>query len=188
MFRRYGEVSDAPAVPHLPDWCNEEVEDGVHNYGESSESHLDDDGNIMNENGHTSVSSHSGNRDAKGLKTSKFMEGVPGVIQVVSQPLLAEVQRLIQNICGWRKRGFPGSQPVSMRLDNMKLLREMQYKVSWKADGTRYMMLIDGKDRIFFADRDNCIFQAENLTFPDRKAPQDHLTKTLLDGVCNQVI
>ena len=23
LFRRYADVSDAPAVPHLPDWCNE---------------------------------------------------------------------------------------------------------------------------------------------------------------------
>ena len=50
------------------------------------------------------------------------MEGVPGVVQVVSQPLLGDIQRLIQNMCHWQKRGFPGAQPVSMRLDNMDLL------------------------------------------------------------------
>ena len=111
------------------------------------------------------------------------MEGVSGVTQVVSQPLLGEIQRLIQKLCDWNKRGFPGSQPISMRLDNMHLLHEMPYKVSWKADGTRYMLLIDGKDRIFFADRDHCIFQVENLTFLDRKKPDQHITQTLLDGV-----
>lgn len=44
--------------------------------------------------------------------------------------------------------GFPGSQPVSLDNDNIRLLQERPYKVSWKADGTRYMMLIDGKDQV----------------------------------------
>ena len=26
LFRLYADVSDAPAAPHLPDWCNEEEE------------------------------------------------------------------------------------------------------------------------------------------------------------------
>ena len=172
IFRRYGDVSDAPAVPHLPDWCNEEEVDD-----------RDDDGNTMNDNSHTPQISTSRNPDAKRPKTAKFMEGVPGVFQVVSQPLLSDVQRLVQKLCGWRKHGFPGAQPVSMRLDNMELLSKMPYKISWKADGTRYMLLIDGKDRVFFADRDHCIFQVENLTFLDRKEPQNYLTQTLLDGV-----
>jgi hypothetical protein len=32
---------------------------------------------------------------------------------------------------------FPGSQPVSMGINNIKLLGEKPYRVSWKADGTR---------------------------------------------------
>lgn len=33
--------------------------------------------------------------------------------------------------------GFPGSQPVSMDVQNIRLLHEKPYRVSWKADGTR---------------------------------------------------
>jgi hypothetical protein len=33
--------------------------------------------------------------------------------------------------------GFPGCQPVSMDTNNIKLLSEKPYRVSWKADGTR---------------------------------------------------
>ena len=33
--------------------------------------------------------------------------------------------------------GFPGSQPVSMDVQNIKLLHEKPYRVSWKADGVR---------------------------------------------------
>ena len=32
-------------------------------------------------------------------------------------------------------------------------------QVSWKADGTRYMMLVDGEDEVYFIDRDNCVYQ-----------------------------
>ena len=182
IFRRYGDVSDAPSVPDLPDWCNED-EDNVDGSNQSSgqKAHLDDDGLHIDTNSRSQISNIDSR--AKIHKTGKFMDGVPGVIQVVSQPLLGNIQRLVCNLCNWRKRGFPGAQPVSMRLDNMNFIKERPYMVSWKADGTRYMMLIDGKDRVFFADRDHCIYQVENLTFLDRKDSNQHLTQTLLDGV-----
>lgn len=45
------------------------------------------------------------------------------------------------------------------------------------------MMLILGRDRIYFADRDHCIFQVQGLTFPHYKDGKRHLTDTVLDGV-----
>ena len=36
------------------------------------------------------------------------------------------------------RSGFAGSQPVSMDVQNIRLLNEKPYRVSWKADGTRY--------------------------------------------------
>ena len=83
-------------------------------------------------------------------------------------------------MCEWSKGGFPGCQPVSMDKQNLVFLAERPYKVSWKADGTRYMMLINGKDEIYFADRDNCIYKVDGLTFLHRKDPNKHLTETLL--------
>jgi mRNA-capping enzyme len=53
--------------------------------------------------------------------------------------------------------------------------------VSWKADGTRYMMYIKEKHEIYFFDRDNSCFRVDNLTF-FRENSFDHLTNTLLDG------
>lgn len=47
----------------------------------------------------------------------------------------------------------------------------------------RYMMLIDGEDKIYFIDRDNSVFKVEGLTFPRRKEPDQHISNTLLDGV-----
>lgn len=37
---------------------------------------------------------------------------------------------------------FPGSQPISLDRQNLSLLRQEHYMVTWKADGTRYMLLI----------------------------------------------
>ena len=38
-------------------------------------------------------------------------------------------------------------------------LTGQKYKVSWKADGTRYMMAILGKDQVYMIDRDNVVFK-----------------------------
>jgi hypothetical protein len=37
---------------------------------------------------------------------------------------------------------LPGSQPVSLDASNISLLGERQYWVTWKADGTRYMLVL----------------------------------------------
>uniref|UniRef100_A0A2K6SS99 mRNA-capping enzyme n=1 Tax=Saimiri boliviensis boliviensis TaxID=39432 RepID=A0A2K6SS99_SAIBB len=113
-----------------------------------------------------------------------FLEGVTvkGVTQVTTQPKLGEVQQKCHQFCGWEGSGFPGAQPVSMDKQNIKLLDLKPYKVSWKADGTRYMMLIDGTNEVFMIDRDNSVFHVSNLEFPFRKDLRMHLSNTLLDG------
>jgi mRNA-capping enzyme len=37
---------------------------------------------------------------------------------------------------------FPGGQPVSLDRGNLGQLRARHYMVTWKADGTRYMLLL----------------------------------------------
>lgn len=71
-----------------------------------------------------------------------------------------------------------------MDRNNIRFLAEKPYRVSWKADGTRYLMLIEDRNKVFFIDRDNCVFQAHGMTFPYRKNPGEHLQDTLCDGVC----
>jgi len=65
---------------------------------------------------------------------------------------------------------------------NIGFLAEMPYMVSWKADGTRYMMLVDGENEVYFLDRDNCVFQVTGLTFLHRKNQHRHIQDTVLDG------
>nr|KAG5691358.1 hypothetical protein BaRGS_033407 [Batillaria attramentaria] len=177
LFRRYGDVEDTPAAPPLPDWCTE------------SDDTVDDDGHRI-DNGHSSDSSAGQGQRSSGpgrkrefvKKNAKFAEGVSGVVQVLNQPRLSEIQRRCQDMCGWKSSGFPGSQPVSMDIQNLEYLKQKPYKVSWKADGTRYLMLIDGRDQVYMIDRDNAVFHVPGLEFPKRKDLNSHLHSTLVDG------
>uniref|UniRef100_A0A8D0D830 mRNA-capping enzyme n=1 Tax=Sander lucioperca TaxID=283035 RepID=A0A8D0D830_SANLU len=176
LFRRYGDEEDAPPAPALPEWCFDDDDDGD----------VDDDGNAVGqESGPSSSGSAPGKRRKEKLKQGAvFLEGitVKGVTQVTTQPKLGEIQRMCQRMAEWDKSGFPGAQPVSMDRQNLRFLEQNPYKVSWKADGTRYMMLINGKNEVFMIDRDNTIFHIANLEFPFRKDPRVHLSNTLLDG------
>ncbi|XP_076036152.1 mRNA-capping enzyme-like isoform X2 [Oratosquilla oratoria] len=164
LFERMGDdVSDAPPPPQLPDWCTESDD-------------TDDDGNSMNGSG------GGGKRREKNKKNPTFMEGVPGVFPLTTQPKLSTIQKRIQEMCSWNSTGFPGCQPVSMDQDNLNCLHTHPYMVSWKADGTRYMMLIDGRSEVYFADRDNSIFQVPEVEFRQKRNLQLHMSDTLLDG------
>uniref|UniRef100_A0A7N0ZWK1 mRNA guanylyltransferase n=1 Tax=Kalanchoe fedtschenkoi TaxID=63787 RepID=A0A7N0ZWK1_KALFE len=79
---------------------------------------------------------------------------------------------------------FPGSHPVSLSRDNLQLLRQRYYYATWKADGTRYMMLLT-VDGCYLIDR-NFTFRRVQMRFPCRStngsAPEFLHHYTLLDG------
>lgn len=112
-----------------------------------------------------------------------FMAGIQGVMLLTDQERVNQLQEIVQNMCNWTKGGFPGSQPVSMDLRNLEFLQQKPYRVSWKADGTRYMMLILKENEIFFFDRDNSCFQVEAMRFVCPEDVTKHLENTLIDGV-----
>ncbi|XP_053382775.1 mRNA-capping enzyme-like [Mercenaria mercenaria] len=170
LFLRYGDIDDTPAAPPLPGWCDES-EDGI-----------DDDGNMIAEDGSDQNGKRKRFKKEVVKKNAKFVDGVTSVKQVTEQPRLGNVQRKAQEMCEWKGSGFPGSQPVSMDIANLDYLRKKQYKCSWKADGTRFLMLIDGKDHVYMLDRDNTVFHVPNLQFPRRKDLNAHIADTLLDG------
>ncbi|KAH9628994.1 hypothetical protein HF086_001904 [Spodoptera exigua] len=172
LFRRYDEVELTPPAPMLPDWCHEEEEE------------VDDDVPSHSQNSSSSTPrKHKGKgRKETTHKKASFMPGVRGVEPFDSQPRLGEVQRKAQRFCEWDTTGFPGSQPVSMDTANLRKLHEKPYRVSWKADGVRYMMLIDGEGEVYMLDRDNCVFKVHGLQFLYRKDLRRHLRNTLLDG------
>ena len=48
---------------------------------------------------------------------------------------------------------------------------------------SRYMMLIENQDSVYMLDRNNCVFQVNNLYFPKDVDCKAHLINTLVDGV-----
>ncbi|XP_021645374.1 uncharacterized protein LOC110638935 isoform X2 [Hevea brasiliensis] len=79
---------------------------------------------------------------------------------------------------------FPGSHPVSLNRDKLQLLRQRYYYATWKADGTRYMMLIT-RDGCYLIDR-NFYFRRVDMRFPckhtNKGVPDQIHHYTLLDG------
>ncbi|EDW00552.1 mRNA-capping enzyme [Drosophila grimshawi] len=160
---------------------------GAAGSGTATEDEDNDDDTVSNANGEDVASAGDGPQKKKRrrelvVKNAAFMAGVPGVRQITDQPRLTGLQHRVQDWCHWQKSGFPGAQPISMDKHNIKRLSEMPYRVSWKADGTRYMMLIDGREEIYFFDRNHSCFQVENMTFVHGKNLHEHLDGTLLDG------
>lgn len=195
LFARYGDVEDAPPPPELPAWCleyddSDQPNNGAHQLVEQDD---DDDGGGGGEESRPRGSKRS--QDGEGApQTPKrfkrasynpnavFMEDVPGVTLVRDEALIAKLQERVREMCGSKLQGFAGAQPVSMDMHNIRYLKEMPYRVSWKADGTRYMMLIHREGEIYFLDRDNSVFKAEGIRFPTLKDTSVHITDTLVDG------
>lgn len=81
---------------------------------------------------------------------------------------------------------FAGSQPVSLDRSNISLINERPYRVTWKADGTRYMVLLM-HDGVYLIGRDNRVRRVWvrfPYTLKQENAPP-MLTRhnyTLLDG------
>ncbi|KAL6257564.1 hypothetical protein P5V15_011138 [Pogonomyrmex californicus] len=169
LYKRYDEEEDAPPPPARPTWCLED-------------SNIEDaDEGPSTENDNCREEKSKKKRREIFNKNPVFMAGVPGVSPILEKKRLSGIQRRVQEICGWEGSGFPGSQPVSMDCDNIILLHTKPYRVSWKADGTRYMMLAQGDGEVYFIDRDNSVFEVNNLTFPHVRENRC-LRDTLMDG------
>lgn len=87
--------------------------------------------------------------------------------------------RLLEMPLGRGHSQFPGSHPVSLNSENLQLLRQRYYFATWKADGTRYMMLIM-RDGCFLIDRNFC-FRRVQMRFPHKSLEGLH-DMTLIDG------
>jgi mRNA-capping enzyme len=116
----------------------------------------------------------------------QFMDGKVPHVTFVDDPetrsyLQEKVRMLLQPFAPKAlKNEFPGSQPVSMDKQNISLLASRPYMVSWKADGMRYLVLINGEDEIYAFDRDNNVFQLP-LKFPRKGHLDQHVSDTLVD-------
>lgn len=82
---------------------------------------------------------------------------------------------------------FPGSQPVSLATSNVHLLSEHRYYVTWKADGTRYMLYISTMgtyliDRSFKVRRVQMRWPTSDPRMTLKYNPAVLHNETLLDG------
>ena len=48
-------------------------------------------------------------------------------------------------------------------------------------------MYVKGRHEVYLMDRDNTVFCAADICFLARKRPGEHITDTLVDGVCTYV-
>ena len=129
LFKRYGDGDDAPLPPLRPVWCLEDEEE-------------DDDAETMTNGEEGSNVENKKRKREFNRKNPVFMAGVPGVTPLTEQVMISEIQSKVQDMCDWKTNGFPGSQPVSMDKNNLLLLSQKPYRVSWKADGTRLVQQI----------------------------------------------
>ena len=120
------------------------------------------------------------------------MEHDDVVGEEVSQAEAVAVQaEIMMGILGPECEGselrFPGSQPVSLAASNMGLLAKHKYMVTWKADGTRYMLLLSPMGT-YLVDRSFAVRRLQ-MRWPTA-APQSPLhynagqphCSTLMDG------
>lgn len=191
LFKLYGDPDDKPCqVPVLPEWCFDEEEqpddycappqDDYQQQGQSGNKRRNEDGETeKNDSGER----HKKKRRTENIRQdATFMAGVSGVTLMTDIKLVNPLRIMIQEMCHFDNSGFPGCQPVSMDCTNIKFLHMKPYMVSWKADGTRYMMLIKDKDQIYFFDRDNSCFKVENVKFVVKRDLMNPLQNSLVDG------
>ncbi|KJH53399.1 mRNA capping enzyme, catalytic domain protein [Dictyocaulus viviparus] len=172
LFERYGDPDDCLEAPSKPSW---EYGDALV-YEDNSEASMTVKGD----------DAESAEKETDKPKGKQFMDGlVQGVVLVTDTLKKKMLQGKIKELCGAKRDGFPGLQPVSLERsrdnDNLKLLAQRPYMVSWKADGMRYMVYICDENEIYAFDRDNEVFLIQGLSFPHRKHPR-HIVNTLVDA------
>jgi len=164
LYERYGE-EEIPPPPSLPSW------------------HTESDDSGDNSQTHNQPSPRLPSHFKKILKR-RFFDAMEfeQVVQETDARVVYDVQNTVKQMCETHLSGFCGAQPVSMTQENMNMLCEKPFMVSWKADGARYLMLIKDRNQVYMLDRDNAVFQIRNLDFPLRKNLEEHLKNTLVDG------
>ncbi|PIO68518.1 mRNA capping enzyme, catalytic domain protein [Teladorsagia circumcincta] len=148
LFERYGDPDDCLEAPNKPSW----------EYGDAVG--YDPDSEASTSVAHTQENIENLENGKEKPKGKQFMDGLVRGVVLVTDPLKKKMlQGKIKELVGSKRDGFPGLQPVSLERsrdnDNLKLLAQRPYMVSWKADGMRYMIYICDENEIYAFDRDN---------------------------------
>ncbi|CAA6663422.1 unnamed protein product [Spirodela intermedia] len=135
----------------------------------------DDDGNAIP----VDVPSHEEHIENEAMKNDDVLgDSIPPDQRDGFQQFCCHQLRLAP--MGRGRLQFPGSHPVSLNRDNLQLLRQRYYYATWKADGTRYMMLITTHG-CYLIDR-KFEFRRVQLRFPSKGGVDGVHNYTLIDG------
>ncbi|CAF1615293.1 unnamed protein product [Rotaria magnacalcarata] len=114
--------------------------------------------------------------------TPQFFVPLRDVVPVCVNPLMDNIRNKYRRLCGWTRRGFPGTHPVCMHRGNYDMILQSSYLISWKSVGKRYMMLIEDKDKVYMLDQGDNLFSVDHIQFPCDAEYTSHLKDTLVDG------
>ncbi|CAF3647715.1 unnamed protein product [Rotaria socialis] len=114
--------------------------------------------------------------------TPQFFVPLRDVVPVCVNPLMDNIRNKYRRLCGWTRRGFPGTHPVCMHRGNYDIILQSSYLISWKSVGKRYMMLIEDKDKVYMLDQGDNLFSVDHIQFPCDAEYTSHLKDTLVDG------
>ncbi|XP_078446443.1 uncharacterized protein LOC144715411 [Wolffia australiana] len=133
----------------------------------------DDDGNVI------SASHPEEHTEIEIMKNEDVLgDAIPFDQRDSFQQFCCHQLKLLQ--MGRGRMQFPGSHPVSLNRENLQLLRQRYYYATWKADGTRYMMLITTHG-CYLIDR-KFEFRRVQMRFPSKGGIEGVHNNTLIDG------
>ncbi|XP_078158081.1 uncharacterized protein LOC144553751 [Carex rostrata] len=167
LYDFYHEVPENMVCPSTPEWKRSSDLDL------NGEAAQDDD-----DVGDRSTPSHE-QIDNKNITNDDTLgDEIPGALQDILRQICYRLLEITSP--HGKKFQFPGSHPVSLNSENLQLLRQRYYYTTWKADGTRYMMLIL-REGCYLIDR-NFEFRRVQMRFPLKNIHDGFHDMTLIDG------
>lgn len=94
--------------------------------------------------------------------------------------MIEKIRNKINTMLNWKKKGFPGSNPVSLTNFNVNNIFKNDYIICEKTDGVRYFLFV-ASGTTFFIDRNYTIFK-NDIHIPMKEDLSKQQQLTLLDG------
>ncbi|SCO69444.1 RNA guanylyltransferase, putative [Plasmodium vivax] len=100
--------------------------------------------------------------------------------KIENEFLKEKIRSKINEMLKWKRKGFPGSNPVSLTKHNIRNLFSKDYLICEKTDGVRYFLFI-ASNTTFLIDRNYDIFK-NDMHIPTHDDLHAKQQLTLLDG------
>ncbi|XP_018494352.1 mRNA-capping enzyme-like [Galendromus occidentalis] len=107
------------------------------------------------------------------------MAKIPG-LTIADDP--ARVRKFAAQLSGCREPGFPGALRTRLGEESLPKLSEAAYRVTWKSDGQRFLLLMTHPGVTFLLGEGDEVYRVSGFSFPYSKDASKPLFTTLLDG------